>query len=374
MKVLFACGGTGGHINPAIAVAKILKERQKNAEIRFAGAKHGMEERLVPKEGFEIETVDVVGFERKITPRAVKHNFSAAKKAISSLSWARKMILEFNPDVVVGTGGYACFPILYAATKLKIPTIIHEANAYPGLVTRTLAKKLTRVLINFDATRKYLKPASNIKTVGMPVRSDMLYMDKSKARAEMGIDEKPLVVSFFGSLGAREMNKIVAQVIKMECEDGLYNHIHAMGSFGSKWVPELIESLGVDISQNSNIELREYIYDMPRVMAAADLVVCRGGASTLSEISALAKPAIIIPSPNVAENHQEKNASVLADAGGAVMIRESEVSAEKLYGTMKEILSSKEKIKEMSQAMSGIAVLDGCEQIYKEIVNLCKKN
>lgn len=372
MKVLFACGGTGGHINPAIAVAKMLKSRRPNAEILFAGAKHGMESKLVPAEGFELVCADVEGFMRKLTPHAIGHNLSAVKKVISSLSWAKKVVSDFEPDVVVGTGGYACFPVLYAASKKKIPTIIHEANAYPGLVTRTLAKRVSRVLVNFDATREYLSKNIDVITSGMPIREDMIYKDKEEARRELNLDEKPLVISFFGSLGAREMNKVMAEVIKLESEENLYNHIHAMGKFGAEWVPELITSKGVNLEEHKNIELREYIHDMPRVMAAADLVICRGGASTLSEISALGKPAIIVPSPNVAENHQEKNASVLENSGGAVMFRESEVSAEKMYSCIKEIVSDNERMKAMSRSLSKVAVLDGCERIYREITELTK--
>ncbi len=373
MKVLFTCGGTGGHINPAIAVAKMLRNRKPNAQILFAGAKHGMESKLVPAEGFELVCAEVEGFSRKISPKAMAHNLSAIKKVFTSVDWAKKVICDFAPDVVVGTGGYACFPILYAASKKKIPTIIHEANAYPGLVTRALSKRVTRVLVNFDATREYLNKKIEVITSGMPIREDMLYKDKLEARAELGLDEKPLVVSFFGSLGAREMNKAMAQVIKLEAEEGLYNHIHAMGKFGSEWFPEFVQSLGVDLKEHNNIELREYIHDMPRVMAAADLVICRGGASTLSEISALGKPAIIVPSPNVAENHQEKNAGVLAESGGAIMFREDEVEAKKLYSCIKEIISDNSRMKDMSKALFSVAVLDGCERIYNEIIALYKK-
>lgn len=373
MKVLFTCGGTGGHINPAIAVAKMLRSRRPDAEILFAGAKHGMESKLVPAEGFKLVCADVEGFVRKPSLSGIAHNLSAVKKVFGSVSWAKKVVSDFKPDVVVGTGGYACFPVLYAASKKKIPTIIHEANAYPGLVTRTLAKRVTRVLVNFDATKEYLSKKVQVITSGMPIREDMIYKDKADARRELSLDEKPLVISFFGSLGAREMNKAMADVIKLESKDNLYNHIHAMGKFGSEWLPELIASKGVELDKHKNIELREYIHDMPRVMAAADLVICRGGASTLSEISALGKPAIIVPSPNVAENHQEKNASVLAVSGGAVMLRESEVSGEKLYSCIKEIITDKERMKMMSESLTKVAVLDGCERIYREITELSRK-
>ena len=373
MKVLFTCGGTGGHINPALAVAKLLREKRPECEILFVGATGGMETRLVPNEGFEIKTIDIDGVSRRFTLKGIKHNLGVLYKVITSGAKAKKILKEFKPDVVVGTGGYACYPMLKSATKLKIPTIIHEANAYPGLVTRTLGEKLTRVLVNFDATREYLKYDSNIKTIGMPVRQDILFKDKGEAREELGIDQRPLVVSFFGSLGAREMNKAMADFIKLECEDGLFNHIHAMGKFGSEWMPGLIAEKGVKIAEHPNIDLREYIHDMPRVMAAADIIICRGGASTVSELAAAGKPAIIIPSPNVAENHQEKNAKVLSDIGGAILIRESETTGKRIYDTVREIVFDREKLASMSKNLSKVAIHDGCERIYYEITELAKK-
>lgn len=373
MKVLFACGGTGGHINPAIAVAKMLRLKQPGAEIRFAGAKHGMEAKLVPAEGFPLEMTDVEGFSRKLSPAGIGQNARAMKKVLRSLSWANRVLDDFAPDVVVGTGGYACFPVLFAAAKRKIPTLIHESNAYPGLVTRVLAGRVDRVLVNFEATVAYLKHRKNILVSGMPIREDMIYKDKKEARRELGLDDRPLIVSFWGSLGAREMNRAMAKFIALETKEDRFSHIHATGKFGFEWMPEYIASLGVELSKHPNIDLREYIHDMPRVMAAADLVICRGGASTLSEVAALGKPAIIVPSPNVSANHQEKNAGVLDRAGGAVMIREAEVSPERLYQTAKKLLCDTERLHAMSQALSEIAVLDGCERIYQEIMALYRK-
>jgi len=372
MNVIFTCGGTGGHINPAIAVAKMLKERRPETEILFVGASHGMESRLIPQEGFELKTIDIEGVSRKPGLKSLVNNLRVVKKVVLSKSKAKRILREFKPEVVVGTGGYACYPVMSCAAKLKIPTIIHESNAYPGLVTRTLGSKLTKVLVNFDATKEYLKYTDNVKTIGMPVRQDMLYKDKGEARRELGLDERPLVVSFFGSLGAREMNRALAEFIKFECEERLFNHIHAMGKFGKEWMPGLLKDLGVDVSKQDNLDLREYIHDMPRVMAAADLVICRAGASTVSELAAMGKPAIIIPSPNVADNHQEKNAKVLENAGGAIMLRETEVTPEKVYRIAKELLTDREKLTQMSKNLSKIAVLDGCERIYKEIIQINK--
>ena len=373
MRVLFTCGGTGGHINPALAVAKMLAARQPEAQIRFAGAKHGMEAKLVPAEGFPLDLVDVEGFSHKLSFSGISQNVRAARKTCRSLRWARQVLDAFSPDVVVGTGGYACFPILYTASKRHIPTIIHESNAYPGLVTRTLARRMDRVLVNFAKTAEYLGNRSNITVSGMPIREDLIYKERAEARRELGLDDRPLIVSFWGSLGAREMNRAIARFIAMETREDRFSHIHATGRFGYAWMPEYIASLGVDLAAHPNIDLREYIHDMPRVMAAADLVICRGGASTLSELAALGKPAIIVPSPNVSANHQEKNAGVFAAAGGAVLLREQDATPERLFQTASELLSQPERLADMSRALHGIAVLDGCERIYREIMALARK-
>ena len=371
MRVLFACGGTGGHINPAIASAKAVKNRRPTAEILFAGAENGMETRLVTDAGFSIKTVPIEGFHRGIGLSAIRSNFRVARKLVHALKWADSLVSEFRPDVVMGTGGYASFPVLYAACKAGIPAVIHESNAYPGLVTRMLSKKLSRVLVNFSESAHYLKRKDNIVVVGTPVREDMIFQDPDSAKVELGKSDKPLLVSFWGSQGAREMNKMVAEMIALECQENApFYHIHACGKYGYAWMPQLVKDLGVTEQNTTRFELREYIHDMARVMAAADLILCRGGASTLSELTALGKPAIIVPSPNVAENHQEKNARVLGDVGGARVILERECSGKRLYQESCELLNSPELRSEMSARLKKIAVLDATERIYQELTAL----
>lgn len=371
MRVLFACGGTGGHINPAIASAKVVKNRRPTAEILFAGAENGMETRLVTDAGFQIQTVPIEGFHRGFGFKAIRGNLRAARKLSCALKWADALVFKFRPDVVMGTGGYASFPVLYAACKAGIPTVIHESNAYPGLVTRMLSKKLSRVLVNFPESARYLKRKDNVVVVGTPVREDMIFQDPASAKAELGVTDRPLLVSFWGSQGAREMNKMVAEMIAQECRDNApFYHIHACGKYGYAWMPQLLKDLGVTEQDEARYELREYIHDMARVMAAADLVLCRGGASTLSELTALGKPAIIVPSPNVAENHQEKNARVLGDVGGARVIVERECSGKRLYQEASELLRSPESRAEMSARLQTIAVLDATDRIYQELTAL----
>ena len=373
MKFLFACGGTGGHINPALAVARTVKEKRPNAEILFVGVEGGMETRLVPAAGFEIKTIKSDAISRRGGLHGLMANISAIKKIIGAENTAKRIIKEFSPDIVMGTGGYACYPVLSAAARLGIPSVIHEANAYPGLATRALSKRVSKVLLNFGVSRERLPKRALCEVVGNPIRGDILMYDRETARRELGV-EKPLLVSFWGSLGAREMNKKIAELIKLETENpGEFHHIHATGKYGYEWMPGYIADMGVELRENSFITLREYIDDMPRVLAAADVVMCRGGAGTLSEISARGTPAIIVPSPNVTDNHQFKNASELKKIGGAVVIEEKDTTAQLLYDEAKRLLCDEAARKQMSERLIESAVLDASERIYDEMMHLIRE-
>ena len=370
MKVVFTCGGTGGHINPAIAVAKLCRERIPGCEILFIGADDGMEKDLVPREGFPLETLKISNFQRKLTPAGIWHNMTTLFHMAGSMQKAKKILRDFAPDVIVGTGGYASYPALKMGAKMKIPTAVHEANAVPGLTTRMVAKDVDKIMVSFEDSRHYYAQPERIVVTGMPVRGEFLYTKKEEARRALGLDDKPLVVSAWGSLGAREMNKKIARFMVREAEESLFHHIHATGSFGWKWMPELVRELGLDLSDHPEIDMREYIYNMPQVMAAADLVICRAGAATISEICASGTPCIMVPSPNVTNDHQEKNARVLERHGAAVVLRENECDADTLYETVKQLLADKEKLREMGYAAAKLAVVDSAEQIYDVIRTL----
>lgn len=372
MRVIFTCGGTGGHINPAIAVAKILRERKPDAEILFVGADDGMETNLVPREGFKIETVTISNYLRSFTPSAVWHNVKAVVAIRRALRRADRIIRDFKPDVILGTGGYASYPMLRQGVKNGIPTALHEANAVPGLATKMVCDKVDKILVSFAESRSEYKNAERVIPVGMPVREEFLFTKRADARKELGLDDKPLIVSAWGSLGAREMNKKIAQFMKLECADDKYYHIHATGSFGWRWMPEYVRELGVDLAAHPLITMQEYIYNMPTVTAAADVMICRAGSSTLNEIAAAGTPCIIVPSPNVTNNHQEKNARILENRGAAVVIREADCDGEKLYQTVQELLSDKEKQAKMRTALRELAVIDSAERIYQILLDLIK--
>ena len=374
MNVIFTCGGTGGHINPAIAVANIMKERDPDTKILFVGATGGMEEELVPKAGFELVGLPSSSFSRKLTPKGIAHNVSGVFKIVSALTRVRKVIKDFKPDVIVGTGGYASFPALFVGGKMGIPTCVHEANAVPGLATRLVADQVDKILVCFEESGKGYAQKDTVEVVGMPVRREFIYTRREDARRELGLDERPLIVSAFGSLGAREMNKAMADFLKLEAENGVpYQHIHATGSFGWKWMPELMKEKGVDFEKCPGLDMREYIYNMPTVLAAADVIISRAGSSSCNEIAAAGIPCIMIPSPNVTDNHQEKNARVLERLGGCVVVLESECTGAKLYGETEKLLADAQRRKEMRQALLASAIPDSAERICDIITGLARK-
>jgi len=373
MNVIFTCGGTGGHINPAVAVARLLRERRPDAQILFIGAEDGMEKTLVPREGFRLELLKVSNYQRSLTPAGVWHNFKTAWNLRGAYRKADRLIDEFRPDVIVGTGGYASYPALHEGAKKHIPTAVHESNAVPGLTTCLAAKTADRIMVAFEESRAHYACPERVVVTGMPVREEFLYLRKSEARKKLGLDSRPFVVSCWGSLGAREMNKKIAGFLLCETRAGdPFRHVHATGSYGWRWMPDYVRELGVDLAAHPSVEMREYIYDMPTLMAAADLVICRGGASTISELTASGTPAIIVPSPNVTGNHQEKNARILESHDAALVIREEECTGESLYESAAKLLRDPARLETMSRNLREMAVVDSAERILAEILELAK--
>ena len=374
MNVIFTCGGTGGHINPAIAVANILRERHPDCKILFIGAKGHMEEQLVPNAGYELKCLEISGMSRGKSLSAVKKNLKAVSQTMKAVKQCKKIIREFGADAIIGTGGYACYPALKAGTQMNIPTCVHESNAMPGLTTRMLADKVSRMLICFPESAKHYKHPEKVETVGMPIRREFVFTDKAAARKELCIGDKPLVVSAFGSLGARKMNETVAQMLSLEKADNFpFMHIHATGKFGWEWMPEKVKEAGIAVENCPNLDMREYIYNMPTIMAAADVIISRAGASSCNEIAASGTPAILIPSPNVTDNHQEKNARVLADRGGAELLLEKDCTAQVLYDTVKSLLADQSRRDRMSTLLRGSVILDSAERICDILEELTKR-
>lgn len=365
MKILLAGGGTAGHINPALAIAGYIREKRPDTEFLFIGNKDGMEQRLVPQAGFEIRSIVISGFKRSFSPKNMIENVKTVKRTFSSSHEAKKIIAEFKPDICIGTGGYVSGPVIRTAAKMGIPCIIHEQNAFPGVTNKMLAKSVRKVMLAVPDAKKYFEKADFVIT-GNPVRGEILTADKEKSRQELGLDARPVILSFGGSLGARKINEAVSDLVARSGKDGRYQHIHAYGSYG-EWFPSLVKEKGTDIEKCDNLDIRPYIDNMPTCMAAADLVICRAGAITLSEIQAMGKPAILIPSPNVAENHQYHNAMALVNKGAAEIIEESQLSGELLMETADKMLINPQNLAKISENSKKMAIIDANERIYSVV-------
>ena len=370
MRVIFTCGGSAGHVNPALAVAQQFEAHHPGCEILFVGAERGMEQRLVRQAGYPIETVKVSTFERSWSWKVLKHNVSSALKLPVGQHEAASILKNFKPDLVVGTGGYASYPAVHEAARRRVPCAIHESNAYPGLTTRALANKVDLVMVGFPEAAAYYKEAKRVAVTGTPVRGEFFTLDREQARLRLGLlDSQPLVVSFWGSQGAGHMSdKTVDFVERWAAEGRQFHYIHAAGRDYEDMTAGLARR-GVAVTDR---EIRPYIDDMPVVMAAADLVICRAGASTIGELTALGKPAILVPSPFVAANHQFKNAKVLCDRGGVELMEEKECTGEGLYRAAMELLANGARRAAMGRALRELAAPHAAQDIYENLVKLMK--
>lgn len=364
MKVLFAGGGTAGHINPALAVAGYLKEKEPDADILYVGAKGGMEERLVPKAGFAFRGIAVSGFQRGLSLKNAGRNLKTLVRVFTSSLEARRIIRSFQPDICIGTGGYVAGPVVREAIKLGVPSLIHEQNAYPGVTNRMLSRRADRTMLAVADAQKYLDPAARCSLTGNPVRQEVLRADREEARRKLGLDGRPLILSFGGSLGARKINEAAADLLVRSAKSGRFQHIHGYGQWG-KWFPGLLKEKGLDPDGQAGIDVREYIDDMPDCLAAADLVICRAGAITLSELQAKGKASILIPSPNVAENHQYHNAMALVDRQAAVLIEEKDLTGEALCRKVEELFADPDAVRRLSENAAKMAIPDACARIYR---------
>lgn len=368
MKILFVGGGTAGHINPALALAEYTRKKNPKNQILYVGAKGGMEEKLVKKAGFEFSPITISGFSRKMNLSSLKKNITTIKNIIISSFESIKILKDFKPDICIGTGGYVCGPLLREAYRLKIPFLIHDSNSYPGLTTKLLSKKATKVLVSFEDIKNRLPKNIEVVLTGTPVREKILCLDKQAAKQKLGLNENPTILSFGGSLGAKAINDVMAKIITSK--ENNFNYIHGFGRKGKSFI-ENIQNSKIDIS-NPRYIIKEYIENMDECLAAADVVVCRAGATTLSELQASKAPAVLIPSPNVAENHQYYNALSLVNAKAASMIEEKNLTPEILYSEIIKIINSPNRLN-YPQNLEKMSIKNSCEIIYKIIEESIKK-
>jgi UDP-N-acetylglucosamine--N-acetylmuramyl-(pentapeptide) pyrophosphoryl-undecaprenol N-acetylglucosamine transferase len=377
MKFLFATGGTAGHINPALAVASYIRDNYKDAEIMFIGTADHMESRLVPNAGFAFKTIEINGFKRSFSPKAIVANVKTVFKLVKSEQESKKIIRDFAPDVVIGFGGYVSGPVLQEAAKLHIPCCVHEQNAYPGITNKQLAKQVDRVMLTVEDAAKHLDCKNEPTVTGLPVRGELLNKSKKSARKELSVpDGKYLVLSFGGSLGAAPLNDSMFDILLRHADDDSVYHIHSVGTNGAEYLDKFVEKgferVSDTVVRKGTVEVRKYIDNMDVCMAAADLVVGRAGASSLSEIEAMGKASILIPSPYVAENHQFHNAMALVNRNAARIIEEKNLTAESLSNMIDSLLSSQEQLFEIEKNAKSMAVLDSRERIADIIISLAK--
>ncbi len=368
MRYLLCGGGTGGHINPALAIASSIKNVDKDAVIEFVGTERGLETKLVPEAGYKLNTVEVYGFHRSFTLKNVK----VAYKALTSVRNAKKIVKAFSPDIVIGTGGYASWPCVKAASSLGIPTLIQEQNAYPGVTTKKLSKCVNTVCTSFIESHKLFDPSVQNKLVlaGNPVKKNTF--TRSEARRQLGLsDDDIYVLSYGGSLGADKVNEYCIDAMEIYKDDKRIKQLHAIGHIGWEQFSKAVNEKGLD--KREGFEIREYIYDMPLRQAAADIVICRAGAMTYSELACLGRATVFIPSPNVAEDHQYKNAAVLKDAGAAEVFRESELNGKLLAECVMSLASDSEKREKMAAKMKEYGKPDALEKITDEVMKLVKQ-
>lgn len=372
-RFLFACGGTGGHIYPAVAAAQRLQALLPDAQFLFVGAEGNLETELVPREGFSIETLRVGNLHRSLRPRELFHNLRSAAWLASSLGKAGRLLRRYQPDAVLGTGGYVCYPVLRAASARGIPTLLHEANALPGLTTRMLEKHTDAMMVGFAESREHYSHPERVHVTGIPVRSGFREAERESARRALGIGEaQKLILSFGGSLGAARLNAALVQTAAENEKTGAFRLIHATGGgeAGAEAMKQALAARGIRSPRYT--ELRPYIYDMPQVMAAADLVICRAGASTLGELAAAGKPAVLVPYPHATGNHQEKNARLTADRGAAVLLRDADCSGDALSELLSGLCADPRRLEQMGKAMKALDRPDAVDAIVRLVLELAK--
>ena len=370
MKVIFAAGGTAGHINPALAIADKLKSVFPEAQILFIGTPNGMESRLVTKAGYDFTGVEMAGFQRHMSVRNIGRNIKAAYcYFISAKAKVRKILKNFAPDVVVGTGGYVTATVLGQACALGIKTVTHESNSYPGMATKMLCKKADKVLLATEDAKKYLSAPERCTVTGNPLRSNIKIEDRESARKRLGLPEGFTVLSFGGSLGANRITEAVAELIAWEGRKGCINHIHSYGAKGKELFFGALEASGAQEDSSRHI-FRDYIDNMYTCMCAADLIISRAGAMTITELTAIGRPSILVPYPNAAENHQYYNALTLSNAHAAVLIEDKDLTKARLVEEVSALWSDRERLAQMERNAKNSAQNNAADRILGEILDV----
>ncbi|WP_226644082.1 undecaprenyldiphospho-muramoylpentapeptide beta-N-acetylglucosaminyltransferase [Mesobacillus subterraneus] len=364
MKIAVSGGGTGGHIYPALALIREIQKRDENVEFLYIGTEKGLESKLVPRENIPFKSIHITGFKRKISFENVK----TVLRFLKGVRDSKKMLKEFKPDVVIGTGGYVCGPVVYAAAKMGIPTIVHEQNSVPGLTNKFLSRYVDKIAICFEEARQFF-PEQKVVLTGNPRASEVLGQDGVKGRLSAGLKLKiPTVLVFGGSRGARPINEAVVKSLA-ELSGKPYQVLYVTGDVHFEDVRKEVELVG----NPDNVIIKPFIHNMPEVLSGVDLTVARAGATTLAELTSLGIPSILIPSPYVTDNHQEKNARALSENGAAKLLLEKDLTGPKLVESIDQILGRDEKLAEMKKAAKKLGIPDAAQRLYRLMEELANK-
>ena len=368
MKVIIAAAGTAGHINPGLSIANKIKQEESNSEIIFIGTNRGLENDLVTRAGYELKTIDAYGLSLKRPDRILK--------TLMGFVQAKKIIKEFKPDVVIGTGGYICGAVITEANKLGIPTLLHESNAFPGKAVKMLVPRTNCIMVGFNEAKERLENAKKVVVTGNPTKIKNLNLSndkKEKIIKDLGLDiNKPILLVFGGSQGAKAINDSIIKIIKLNVNKN-YQIIWAPGPIQYNIIKEELKNYSIDIEDIPNVKVFPYIYNMEEIMNISDLLICRSGAMTVNEVSIVGKPAIFIPLPGVSQNHQEYNAKVLEKIGAARIVHNEDLEKMDLNKYIEEIIYNKEVLVEMGETAKKVATKDVLEVIYKEIKQILQK-
>ncbi len=367
MKVVIAAAGTGGHINPGIAIANKIMQEEPDSKIIFIGTNRGLENDLVPRAGYELKHIDSYGISRELSIKNIKRLY----KTYKSIGEAKKVLKDFKPDIVIGTGGYICISVGEAAKRLKIPVILHESNAFPGVAVKLLSKYADKILLGFEEAKNRLPKANKLVVTGTPTKIKKInYSDQEKKEKLDSIQLKdkklPIVLVFGGSQGAQSINNAILGIVEQKLNTN-YQIIWAAGKGNYEQVKNELATKNIDIDSIENAKILPYIYNMQEMMNIADLVVCRSGAMTISEITILEKPAIFIPFPFAAENHQEYNARVLEKIGAAKIILDKNLNAQILNNQIGSIVANASILQSMGKNAGKIKIENVEDKIYSEI-------
>ncbi len=369
MRVIIAAAGTGGHINPGIAIANKIKKEEPNSEIIFVGTDRGLENDLVPKAGYGLKTIDAYGLSKEISLANLKKMI----KTIKGINEAKKIVREFKPDIVIGMGGYICGAVVLAAKKNHIPVLLHESNSYPGKAVQMLAKKADTVLVSFEDAEKRIKNCKNVVYTGTPVKirkKEYSLNQKNEIIDKLNLSiSKPIVLIFGGSQGAQKINEAIISILG----NGLNNNYQIVWATGPKQyeiIKKELKQFSINIENVHNAKILPYIYNMEEIENISDVIVARSGAMTIAEISNIGKPSILIPLPNVSNDHQMYNAKVLENVGAGIIIRNDEVNGILLNDTINNIISDENVCKKMGKNALKVATIDAEDKIYEQIKKL----